>query len=147
MKYRVGLAIGLLVIVLVSSFVLCPPQDPASAAPPASEKKGENPPVAASVALRLRRTVYEDAYVAVPVTDAVMKKKADGTFGIDFDALAAEAIRIGKDPRVEWKVESSEITAHPTQKPRPENRRSFDPSTAEPDKRANANPKLNEPAE
>ncbi len=79
-----------------------------------------------SIALRLRRVTYEDAYVAVPVTDAILKRDDDGEMRLDFDRFVAAAIRIGGDPRVEWRVESSDMEAHPTQMPKPEDRTSFD---------------------
>ncbi len=79
-----------------------------------------------SIALRLRRITVEDAYVAVPVTESIMIRKDDGTYGIDFDAFTKEAIRISNDPRAEWKIESSTIEPHPTQGPKPEDRKCFD---------------------
>lgn len=79
-----------------------------------------------SVALRVRRVTYEDAYVAVPVTDAIMKKKEDGTPGIDFEKFVAEALRISKDTKVEWKIEESKSEPHPIQQAPPEGRKSFD---------------------
>lgn len=79
-----------------------------------------------SVMLRLQRITYEDAYVAVPVTESIMSKKEDGTLGIDADALVAEALRISEDERVEWQVESVEVMPHPTQGPKPDGRKSFD---------------------
>jgi hypothetical protein len=79
-----------------------------------------------SIALRLRRVVYEDAYVAVPVTDAIIKANDDGTGSIDFEALVAEAIRIGESPGVEWRIEESHSEPHPVQGPRPEDRHTFD---------------------
>lgn len=79
-----------------------------------------------SIALRLRRVTYEDAYIAVPVTDAVVRPQPDGTFRIDPDALWAEGLRIGKDSRVEWQVESSTTEVHPIQNAAPENRKKLD---------------------
>ena len=79
-----------------------------------------------SIALRVRRVTFEDAYIAVPVTDAIMKPKEDGTLGIDFEALVAEAIRISNDSRVEWRIESSHLEPHPLQGPKPDDRKSFD---------------------
>lgn len=79
-----------------------------------------------SIALRLRRVIYEDAYVAVPVTDAIVKVNDDGTGSIDPEALVTEAIRIGEDDRVEWKVEETRIEAHPIQAPLPKGRSRFD---------------------
>jgi hypothetical protein len=74
----------------------------------------------------MRRVIYEDAYVAVPVTEALMTKKEDGSFGLDTSAFEAEAIRISHDPRVEWQVESSHLELHPTQQPMPDDRRCLD---------------------
>jgi hypothetical protein len=79
-----------------------------------------------SIALRLRRATYEDAYVAVPVTDAIMEKKADGSRAIDTEALFAAGVRIGQDSRVEWRAESTSIELHPVQQPRPDGRQSVD---------------------
>lgn len=79
-----------------------------------------------SIALRLRRVTYEDAYIAVPVTDAVVRPKPDGSMGVDAEALFAEGIRIGQDSRVEWQVESSQIEAHPVQQAAPDSRKKFD---------------------
>ena len=78
------------------------------------------------IALRLRRTTHEDAYINVPANDAIMKQKEDGTCGIDFEAFVEEAIRLSKDPRAEWQVEDVVIEPHPTQQPRPADRRVFD---------------------
>ncbi len=91
-------------------------------------------PESFSIAIRVRRVTYEDAYVAVPVTDKLMQKKPDGTLQlapdgtahIDPDVLVAEAIRISQDQRVEWKIESSKTEPHPTQQPLPKDRKSFD---------------------
>ena len=79
-----------------------------------------------SIMLRVRRITYEDAYVAVLVTDAIMEKKEDGTFGLDVDAFITEALRISNDQRVEWKAESSQTEPHPIQMPKPEDRQKFD---------------------
>ncbi len=79
-----------------------------------------------SIALRLRRTIHEDAYVAVPVTDALIKINDAGEGEIDFELFVAEAIRIGSDARVEWKIESTSMEAHPVQGPTPDDRQSFD---------------------
>jgi hypothetical protein len=79
-----------------------------------------------SILLHVRRIVHEDAYIAVPVTDAIMMTKEDGTAAIDPEAFIAEAIRISADPRVEWRQESSTTEPHPTQQPLPEDRTSFD---------------------
>lgn len=81
-----------------------------------------------SIQLRVRRIVHEDAYILVPVTDAVLQRRADGSVGIDFDALVAEAARLSTAPGVDWKQETVEATvAHPIQGPLPEGRFSFSP--------------------
>ena len=85
-----------------------------------------------SIALRLRRVIYEDAYVRVPVTAAVIEERKDGTRGINFDALVAEGIRIGGDKRTEWKFESSTSECHPLQQAPPEDRLRFCPLFDEP---------------
>lgn len=79
-----------------------------------------------SVALRVRRITYEDAYVAIPMTEAITKQNEDGSVGINVEAFLAEAIRISNDQRVEWKIESCETEPHPMQGPTPEDRQSFD---------------------
>ena len=85
----------------------------------------ENPKVIC-VALRVRRTTHEDAYVSVPATDAIMKPMGDGTCRIDFEKFVAEAIRLSQDPRVEWEVEDISTESHPTQQPKPDDRQAFD---------------------
>jgi hypothetical protein len=79
-----------------------------------------------SIMLRVRRTRVEDAYVAVPVTDAIVDVESDGTGSINFEAFVAEALRISGNPLVEWQVESTEVATHPEQRPLPEGRRCFD---------------------
>lgn len=74
------------------------------------------------IRLRLRRIVHEDAYIAVPVTDAIMKKKKDGSLGMDFEKFAGEGIKLGKQPNVEWKIESVITQVHPVQKEMPGDR-------------------------
>jgi len=81
-----------------------------------------------SIALRFRRVTYEDAYVAVPVTGAVMKTQPepDGSFRIDWDALTAAGLSLCTNPQVEWVQEESQIAIHPTQGPKPDNRKMLD---------------------
>ena len=79
-----------------------------------------------SIMLRLQRVTYEDAYVAVPVTDRILMQKEDGSTGIDFDAFVAEAKQISQDARTEWVVESTQVEAHPIQGPKPEDRKCLD---------------------
>ena len=79
-----------------------------------------------SIQLRLKRTIVEDAYVSVFVTDSIMKVKEDGSTGIDFEKFVKEAIALGENSEVDWQIESSVIEAHSIQKNRPEERKSFD---------------------
>lgn len=79
-----------------------------------------------SIRLRLRRVTYDDAYIAVPVTTAILTQQEDGTFRIDPEALAREAMRIGTNPRVEWQVEETLVEPHPVQGPLPEGRECLD---------------------
>ncbi|PQO25362.1 hypothetical protein C5Y96_23765 [Blastopirellula marina] len=79
-----------------------------------------------SIALRLRRVTCEDAYIAVPVTEAILRPNPDGSMGIDSEALMAEALRIGEDSRVEWQVETISTEPHPIQQAAPADRDSFD---------------------
>lgn len=88
-----------------------------------------------SIALRLRRVTYEDAYIAIPVTDAVVRPKPDGSSGIDPDALWAEGVRIGQDSRVEWQIESTRIEVHPIQQAAPDGRKMFDAFCDSPESR------------
>jgi hypothetical protein len=78
--------------------------------------------------LRVRRIIHEDAYVAVPVTSAIMKRvpETDGTFRIDGEAFFAEAIRLSASAGVDWQREDLSTVVHPLQMPVPEGRRVFD---------------------
>lgn len=79
-----------------------------------------------SIALHLRRTIHEDAFVAVPVTNAILRQNEDGTASIDFEAFVAEAVRVSQNQGVDWQIESSATEPHPVQCPLPEGRKSFD---------------------
>lgn len=79
-----------------------------------------------SIRLRLRRVIHEDAYVSVFVNEKVMKEEEDGGYGIDTDKLAAEAIRIGSTPNVDWQIESTLIEPHPLQNVMPDGRKVID---------------------
>jgi hypothetical protein len=79
-----------------------------------------------SVGLHVRRVVHEDAYVAVLVTNDLLKVNEDGTASLDFEKFVAEAIRLSQSEGVDWKVEETSIEPHPIQGPIPEGRRSFD---------------------
>jgi hypothetical protein len=50
-----------------------------------------------SIALRLRRITHEDAYIAVPVNDAILEQAEDGSRRINWEAMVAEGIRISND--------------------------------------------------
>jgi len=69
-----------------------------------------------SVSFRLRRTVVEERYVSVPITDAVMQAQPDedGAYHVDTGKLVAAAIRLGQDD-AGWLPEEREITLHPIQ--------------------------------
>jgi hypothetical protein len=82
-----------------------------------------------SILFHVRRITTEDAYVSVPVTSDLMRPEPmpDGTLRLNMDAVAAAALRISRDSRVEWRVESNETQLHPVQQPKPEDRTTFDP--------------------
>ena len=86
-----------------------------------------------SVTFRLRRTTVEDGYVSVPLTEVLTQIADDGTQRINTDALLKEAIRLGEDSRVEWRVEEVTTECHPLQQPRPDERTTFDPFYDGPD--------------
>lgn len=81
------------------------------------------------ILLHIRRVTVEDAYVNVPVSEAIMnpKPEADGTYRIDPNAFMREGIRFAADARVEWRREGEPaVEPHPTQQPLPESRVAFD---------------------
>jgi hypothetical protein len=80
-----------------------------------------------SIASRVRRVTYEDAYIAVPVNDVIMRTTEDGKPRVDAKAMIAEGIRISQDGRVEWQIESTSTEPHPIQQAAPDGRKSFDP--------------------
>ncbi|MDR2871768.1 MAG: hypothetical protein LBV45_04475 [Xanthomonadaceae bacterium] len=94
---------------------------------PPEQAAGEEPQ-SYSIVLRVRRVVYEDGYVSVPVDDTIVKRREDGHFAVNPDAFLAEAVRIAQDPQVEWIVEERAIEAHPTQCVKPADRRVVDGS-------------------
>ncbi len=71
--------------------------------------------------MRMRRIIFEDGYVAVPVTDRIVK---DGK--IDPEALMREAIALAQHPQVQWAYEGMTGEPHPTQCPVPEGRTVLD---------------------
>jgi hypothetical protein len=80
-----------------------------------------------SIRLRLRRVIYEDAYIDVPVTGKIMDNKDDGTASLNVDAFVAEALRLSQDESVEWIMEESKIEPHPVQGPMAAGRKAFIP--------------------
>jgi hypothetical protein len=70
--------------------------------------------------VRLRRTVVQERFVSVPVTDAVMadERDADGTTHLDPEKLWAVAVELGSDD-ADWVTEESTVEPHPIQKPPP----------------------------
>ncbi|MET1079856.1 MAG: hypothetical protein ABWY06_17730 [Pseudomonas sp.] len=83
-------------------------------------------PETVSIALRVRRVTYEDAYVAVHVTQALTKIDENGERKLNFEAFFAEGLRISEDPRGEWKTESCITEPHPLQGPKPDDRQTLD---------------------
>lgn len=83
-----------------------------------------------SIQLRIKRTTVEDAFVSVPVTSSMMKEKEDGNLGIDGDKLLEQALKLGKESGVEWKVEDVTIEPHGLQGPKPEDRKEFVPDSS-----------------
>jgi hypothetical protein len=79
-----------------------------------------------SIALRLRRVIYTDVYVTVFVDDKITQEREDGTQGIDWDKLVAEAIMTSEREDADWQVESVAIEVHPIQQAKPDGRASID---------------------
>ena len=80
-----------------------------------------------SVMLRVRRITYEDAYISVPVSAAIMKRMKMALWVLMLsEAFVAEALRLSDDERVEWRFESAQRVPHPIQMPKPEDRQQFD---------------------
>jgi len=68
-----------------------------------------------SIAMRLRRVTTEDAYVKVPVTEAILADLSNGG-----EALIAAACALGADTETRWVLDGEPIIeAHPIQKPMP----------------------------
>ncbi|MFG2692974.1 hypothetical protein [Kitasatospora sp. NPDC048407] len=69
-----------------------------------------------SISVRLRRTTVEEAYVSVPVTDAVMQDEpdADGSQHLDAAKVFAVALELGAS--AEWLPEDGRVVVHPIQK-------------------------------
>ncbi|MEV6898505.1 hypothetical protein [Amycolatopsis sp. NPDC051372] len=72
-----------------------------------------------SISVRLQRTTVEEAYVSVPVSEAVLRDgpEADGSMRLDPEKVMAAAVELGR--AAEWSAEDLRVTPHPIQKPRP----------------------------
>jgi hypothetical protein len=77
-----------------------------------------------SIVVRVRRVTSEDAYVRVPVTDAVVAADldADGHQHLDGDKVMAEARRLAQTGVAAWQVEEQEVDLHPVQNTPPDGR-------------------------
>ncbi|MCE9621467.1 MAG: hypothetical protein K8R99_03875 [Actinomycetia bacterium] len=68
-----------------------------------------------SISVRLRRTVVQEGYVSVPVTeDLLQPADADGTRFLDGAKVLAAATLL--EPVDGWLPEGSEVEVHPIQK-------------------------------
>ena len=75
-----------------------------------------------SRAFRLRRTVTEEAYVSVLVSDELMNPEPDenGNYHLDADKVVQAAVNLGSDPKTHWTIEGKPVIApHPIQMRRP----------------------------
>ncbi|MEW2507315.1 hypothetical protein AB0878_43340 [Amycolatopsis sp. NPDC047767] len=72
-----------------------------------------------SISVRLQRTTVEEAYVSVPVGDAVLRDEPepDGSARLDPQKVMAAAVELGR--AAHWSAEDVRITPHPIQKPPP----------------------------
>lgn len=70
-----------------------------------------------SIAVRVRRVTTEDAYVRVPVTDAVLADDldADGQHHLDGAKVMAEARRLAETGDTGWQVEERSVDVHEVQ--------------------------------
>ncbi|MEV0522003.1 hypothetical protein AB0I66_01155 [Streptomyces sp. NPDC050439] len=68
-----------------------------------------------SISVRLQRTTVEEAYVSVPVTDAVMQQEPaeNGSSRLDKEKFVAAAIELGGE--AEWLPEQQQVALHPIQ--------------------------------
>jgi hypothetical protein len=73
-----------------------------------------------SISVRLRRTVVEERYVSVPVTEAVLQDQPDedGSLRLDGQKVFEEALRLGADEQ-DWLPEDRTVEVHPIQQPPP----------------------------
>ena len=76
----------------------------------------ENPSF--SISIRLRRTMHEEAFVSVPVTDEIKQDTPDeqGRFSLDGKKVMDAAIRLGAAQGTRWIVDGEPvIELHPIQ--------------------------------
>ncbi|MFI6088439.1 hypothetical protein [Streptomyces sp. NPDC051218] len=68
-----------------------------------------------SISVRLQRTTVEEAYVSVPVSDAVMQdeRAEDGSYRLDTEKFVAAAIELGGGAA--WLPEHQQVALHPIQ--------------------------------
>lgn len=71
-----------------------------------------------SISVRLRRTVVEERYVSVPVTEVVLQDHEDGSLRLDGRKVFEEAVRLGADDQ-DWLQEDRTVEIHPIQQPPP----------------------------
>ena len=76
-----------------------------------------SPDATYSIAVRVRRVTTEDAYVRVPVTDAVMAADldADGHQHLDGGKVMAEARRLAAEGDAGWQVQEQDIAGRVSQ--------------------------------
>jgi hypothetical protein len=77
-----------------------------------------------SIVVRVRRVTTEDAYVRVPVTDAVMAAEpdADGHDHLDGGKVMAQARLLAAAGDPGWQVQEQDIDLHPVQNTPPDGR-------------------------
>ena len=71
-----------------------------------------------SISIRLRRTTHEEAFVSVPVTDAVKQDTPDdqGRFFLDGRKVMDVAVRLGAEHNISWRREGEPVVEpHPVQ--------------------------------
>jgi len=78
-------------------------------------------PKVSAIAVRLRRTTLEEAFVHVPVTDEVMETKPDGSgYRLVPARVMQAAVRLGRQSGTSWRIESEPVVEpHPIQMPEP----------------------------
>jgi hypothetical protein len=73
-----------------------------------------------SISVRLRRTMHHSLHVAVPVTEDLMTRDADGNARLDADKVFAQAIALATVEHHVWAVDGEPaLEVHPVQTPPP----------------------------